>query len=152
MPPEHQGSGDLSKPQFGRRGEPAPRVAAFPDFQTRKTYSRGRSRLLSDCDIGQHTIFVAEADGRAVGFIAIAGDFINQLYVDPDSQRQGVGASLVSSAKALSPSGLHLFTFETNVSGRAFYEKHDFRATGFTISLPVAYRGDRSLAKEIQHV
>jgi GNAT superfamily N-acetyltransferase len=116
------------------------------------TYSRGRSRLLSDCDIGQDTIFAAEADGRAVGFIAIAGDFINQLYVDPVSQRQGVGALLVSSAKALSPSGLHLFTFETNVSGRVFYEEHDFRATGLAISQPVAYRGDRCLAKEIQHV
>ncbi len=113
------------------------RVSAFPDFQARKGHTAEEDRayfrtviLLKD------TVFVAEADGRAVGFMAIAGDFIDQLYVDPDSQRQGVGASLISSARALSPSGLHLFTFETNASGRAFYEKQGFRATGRGISPP----------------
>jgi ribosomal protein S18 acetylase RimI-like enzyme len=68
--------------------------------------------------------------------MAIAGDLIDQLYVDPENQRQGVGTSLIASAKALSPSGLRLFTFETNARGRAFYEKHGFRAAGFGISPP----------------
>jgi len=86
--------------------------------------------------LAKNTVFVAEADERAVGFMAIAGDFIDQLYVDPDRQHQGVGASLISSAKALSPLCLHLFTFETNARGRAFYEKHGFKATGFGISAP----------------
>lgn len=113
------------------------RVAAFPDFQARKGHTVEEDRAyFRTVILIKHNVFVAEADGRAVGFMAIAGDFIDQLYVDPDSQRQGVGASLILSAEALSPSGLHLFTFETNASGRAFYEKHGFKATGFGTSPP----------------
>ena len=111
------------------------RVAAFPDFHARKGHTAEEDRAyFRTVILIKNTVFVAEADGRVVGFIAIAGDFIDQPYVDPDSKRQSVGASLISAAKALSPSGLHLFTFETNASGRAFYEKHGFRATGFAIS------------------
>ena len=106
------------------------RVSAFPDFQARKGHTAEEDRAyFRTVILSKNTVFVAEADGRAVGFMAIAGDFIDQLYVDPDSQRQGVGAALISSAQALPPSGLHLVTFETNASGRAFYEKHGFRAT-----------------------
>ena len=113
------------------------RVSAFPDFQARKGHTAEEDRAyFRTVILSKNTVFVAEANGRAVGFMAIAGDFIDQLYVDPDSQRQGVGAALISSAKALSPSGLHLFTFETNASGRAFYEKHGFRATRRGISPP----------------
>src|SRR5262245_17399603 len=123
------------------------RMAAFPDVQARKGHTAEEDRsYFRTVILTKNAVFVAEAAGRVVGFMAIAGDFIDQLYVDPDCQRQGVGASLISSAKALSPSGLHLFTFETNASGRAFYEKHGFKATGFGISPPpesephVAYR------------
>src|SRR5262249_3093188 len=93
------------------------RVAAFPDFHARKGHTAEEDRAYFRMVILiKNTVFVAQADGRVVGFIAIAGDFIDQLYVDPDSKRQNVGASLISAAKALSPSGLHLFTFETNAS------------------------------------
>ena len=112
-------------------------MSAFPDFQARKGHTAEEDRAyFRTVILSKNTVFVAEADGRAVGFMAIAGGFIDQLYVDPDSQRQGVGAALISSAQALSPSGLHLFAFETNTSGRAFYEKHGFRATGCGMSPP----------------
>ena len=32
----------------------------------------------------------------------------------------------LAKAKALSPGGLHLYTFQRNVRARAFYEKHGF--------------------------
>src|SRR5262247_4565898 len=82
------------------------RVAAFPDFQARKGHTAEEDRAyFRTVILIKNTVFVAEADGRAVGFMALAGDFIDQLYVDPGSQRQSVGASLISAAKALAPSG-----------------------------------------------
>jgi GNAT superfamily N-acetyltransferase len=72
------------------------RVSAFPDFQARKGHTAEEDRAyFRTVILIKNTVFVAEADGRAVGFMAIAGDFIDQLYVDPDSQRQGVGAALI---------------------------------------------------------
>ena len=113
------------------------RVTAFPEFQARKGHTAEEDRgYFQNVILVEHSVLVAEVDGRAVGFMAIAGDLIDQLYVDPENQRQGVGTSLIAFAKALSPSGLRLFTFETNVSGRTFYEKHGFRATGFGIGPP----------------
>jgi ribosomal protein S18 acetylase RimI-like enzyme len=49
---------------------------------------------------------------------------------------RGVGTSLIAYAKSLSPSRRRLFTFETNVNGRGFYERRGFRAVGFGISPP----------------
>ena len=37
---------------------------------------------------------------------------------------------MLALAKELSPSGLRLFTFETNSPARRFYEKHGFIETG----------------------
>jgi ribosomal protein S18 acetylase RimI-like enzyme len=113
------------------------RVTAFPEFQARKGHTAEEDRrYFQNVILVKDSVLVAEVDGRAVGFMAIAGDLIDQLYVDPENQGQGVGTSLIASAKALSPSGLRLFTFETNARGRAFYEKHGFRATAFGISPP----------------
>ena len=109
------------------------RVAAFPDFHARKGHTAEEDRAyFRTVILIKNTVFVAEADGRVVGFIAFAGDFIDQLYVDPDRQHQGVGASLISSAKALSPLCLHLFTFETNARGarlllKAWLQGHGIR-------------------------
>jgi putative ABC transport system substrate-binding protein len=109
-------------------------MAAFPKFHARKGHTAEEDRAyFRDVILVKNDVFVADMNGRCVGFIAIAGDLIDQLYVDPASQRQGVGTSLIAYAKELSPLGLHLFTLEVNANGRAFYETNGFRATGFGI-------------------
>jgi uncharacterized glyoxalase superfamily protein PhnB len=55
-------------------------------------------------------------------------DWIDHLYVDPDSTGRGVGSQLVAVAKTLRPSGVHLWTFESNTRARRFYERHGFVA------------------------
>jgi ribosomal protein S18 acetylase RimI-like enzyme len=79
-------------------------------------------------------VWVAEVDGGPVAFMAMAGDFIDQLYVDPDHQRYGLGKALLAHARLLSPEHLWLYTLQINTNGRAFYEKNGFRPVKFGIS------------------
>ena len=68
-----------------------------------------------------------------VGFMVLEGRVIEQLYVHVDHQGQGLGAQFFQRAKAISPSGLELYTFQKNVRAQAFYDQHGFveAARGF---------------------
>jgi ribosomal protein S18 acetylase RimI-like enzyme len=76
-------------------------------------------------------IWVAEREGRLVGFLAICGSYIDRLYVFTEAQRRGIGTALLRHAMNLSPGGLELHTHEKNLGARRFYEKHGFRAVRF---------------------
>ncbi len=71
-----------------------------------------------------------------LGFLAIAGDRLGWLYVDPDAQGRGIGTALLEKAKELSPAGLALYTHQRNTRARAFYERRGFRAVRFGVSPP----------------
>ena len=113
------------------------RLRAFPDLQARKGHTAEEDReYFRDVVLVRHDVWVVELDGRVAGFLAIAGDFIDQLYVDPDHQRKGLGRALIAHARRLSPSGLRLFTFQINHAGRAFYEGQGFVAARLGVSPP----------------
>ena len=57
-----------------------------------------------------HQVWLAARVGRPVGVLVMTAEWIEQLYVDPPEQRQGVGSALLAQAKALSPNGLRLVT------------------------------------------
>jgi ribosomal protein S18 acetylase RimI-like enzyme len=78
----------------------------------------------------EHDVWVAEADGRAVGVIALRGESIDQLYVRPEVQRRGIASRLLREARR-GRARLRVSTAEWNEPARAFCEKH-----GFT---PIAY-------------
>ena len=84
----------------------------------------------------KNDLWVAEVDGRPGAFMAIAGDFIDQLFVAPEHQRRGLGTALLAHARGLSPSGLRLYTFQFNGNARAFYEKHGFVVACLGVSPP----------------
>ncbi len=90
-------------------------------------------------------VAVAEpADGaaaRIVAFMALDGDDLAQLYVDPGWLRRGIGSRLVDLAKARRRGGLGLYTFQVNAAARAFYARHGFR---------VVWLGDGSANEERQ--
>jgi GNAT superfamily N-acetyltransferase/chorismate mutase len=73
-------------------------------------------------DLDAWDVWLAEADGRAVGFAVVAGDWLHSLYVDPDAAGQGVGGTLLDLVKGLRPAGFCLWVFESNVPAREFYE------------------------------
>jgi ribosomal protein S18 acetylase RimI-like enzyme len=111
--------------------------AAFPwsKAQQRWTLEDDRARF-RDVVAVEHAVWIAERDGRIAGFLALRGDFVDQLFVRTDLQRRGVGTALLRRAAQLSPQGLRLFTFRRNEPGRRFYEKHGFRVVKFGTSPP----------------
>ncbi len=110
---------------------------AYPYLPTEQSYTIEtdtaffREHIAPRCDI-----WLATSEGEIVGFLALAGSYLDRLYVHPSAQRAGAGAALLAKAKELSPQGIELHTHQQNVSACAFYEKHGFRAARFGTSGP----------------
>jgi GNAT superfamily N-acetyltransferase len=79
-----------------------------------------------------HEVWVAEMDGRIVGFGALTDDLLGHLYVHPEAQNQGVGTALLENAKQQRPVGFRLWVFQKNEGARRFYERHGFRLVELT--------------------
>jgi GNAT superfamily N-acetyltransferase len=77
-------------------------------------------------------IYVAEEDGRVVGFSGVADGELTHLYVHPAAQSAGVGTRLLEHAKTLSAERLELWVFQRNEGARRFYERHGFRLVRLT--------------------
>lgn len=77
---------------------------------------------------------VAEVDGQVAGFIMIAGDEVEQVFVDPDQHGSGVAALLLSEAeRQVAAMGHHvawLAVVTGNPRARRFYEKHGWSDGG----------------------
>ena len=69
--------------------------------------------------------FIWERKARVAGFIALIGNEIGALFVDPSLHRSGIGAALTDHARTLHDS-LEVEVFEQNRVGRAFYAKYGF--------------------------
>lgn len=76
-------------------------------------------------------VWVAEVEGVVAGFVAVAGEHVEHLYVRPGWQRRGIGRRLLGKAKGISPQRLDLWAFQRNLGARAFYEGHGFVAVEF---------------------
>ena len=79
-------------------------------------------------------IWIGVKDGRVAAMMALTAGWIEQLYVEPAAQGQGLGAALLATAKraAHGAAGLDLWTFQANAQARRFYERHGFVAVAFT--------------------
>ena len=77
-------------------------------------------------------VWVAEVDDAVSGVLVLNGNWIEQLYVDPDWTNQGLGTALMERAKVERPEALDLWTFKSNRGAQRFYERHGFRAVGGT--------------------
>jgi GNAT superfamily N-acetyltransferase len=81
-------------------------------------------------------IWVGTRGGDVVAFLALAGSYIDRMYVDPALWRKGWGTAFILLAKKLRPGGLELHTHQENHAARALYEKHGFTAVKFGVSPP----------------
>ncbi|WP_192246365.1 GNAT family N-acetyltransferase [Mesorhizobium silamurunense] len=86
--------------------------------------------FIRDIVLPGQQVAVAEAGERIVGFIAVSGDWVEQLYLDPAWTGQGIGSRLLMEATAGLPS-IKLHCFQANTGARRFYELHGFRAEAF---------------------
>lgn len=113
------------------------REQAFPEFQRTKGHTFEEDRAyFRDVILVNNDVWVAEVNAKPAAFMAIAGDFIDQLYVDPAYQRRGLGKALLDHAKSTSTGHLWLYTLQVNANGRAFYERNGFRAVKLGVSPP----------------
>jgi GNAT superfamily N-acetyltransferase len=86
--------------------------------------------FIRDIVLPRQQVTVAEADSEIVGFIAVSGDWVEQLYLDPAWTGRGMGSRLLIDATAALPV-VKLHCFQANTGARRFYERHGFRAEAF---------------------
>jgi ribosomal protein S18 acetylase RimI-like enzyme len=69
-------------------------------------------------------VFLAEDEGALLGFVALkrASRCLDQLFIDPNAKRLGIGRKLFDLAKTMMPEGFWLRTAVENKDARAFYE------------------------------
>jgi GNAT superfamily N-acetyltransferase len=83
--------------------------------------------------------------GHILGLLVLDGDWVDQLYVDPDHLGHGIGSRLLEVAKRERPQGLRLWTFVSNPGAQRFYARH-----GFTEVLRTDGSGNEERAPDIQ--
>lgn len=75
-------------------------------------------------------VWVAVEAERIVGFAALEGDVLGQLYIVQDYQRQGIGTQLLAAARKPAGCRMSLYVFAKNVGAKRFYERHGFTMAG----------------------
>ncbi|NES82873.1 MAG: GNAT family N-acetyltransferase [Moorea sp. SIO2B7] len=70
--------------------------------------------------------WVAEINGRVIGFIALLGNEVGAIFVEPTFQGKGVGTSLMDKARELHGE-LEVEVFQANSFARKFYANYGFQ-------------------------
>ena len=83
---------------------------------------------VSGWDLAAHDVWVAARGGRVLGYTRSTPTWLDDLYVRPDAQGQGVGTALLERVLATHPDGVGLWVFESNEPARSFYARHGFIA------------------------
>ena len=82
-------------------------------------------RQIAELWLPRAETMVYETDGRVVGFLALMGNKVGGIFVDPDYQGRGIGRALMNAARDSRPF-LELDVFEVNSIGRRFYDMYGF--------------------------
>jgi GNAT superfamily N-acetyltransferase len=113
------------------------REKSVPEFQMMKGHFFYEDQnYFQDHILKENQLWVVQVNNHPVAFMAMNGDFIDQLYIHPDYWRRGIGQRLIEFARERSPEHLWLYTLQVNVNARAFYEKNGFVAEKFGVSPP----------------
>ena len=68
--------------------------------------------------------WVADRDGKVVGFAVVDGGWLEHLYVHPSRFNSGTGDKLFKQVTARHPQGFQFWAFQQNTGARRFYERH----------------------------
>lgn len=69
--------------------------------------------------------WVADFDGIVIGFIALMGNEVGAIFVEPEFHGTGIGLSIMNKAQQIH-GDLEVEVFEENVIGRKFYSSYGF--------------------------
>lgn len=108
------------------------RAAAVPDIPPPVHTDNDVRGWFRDVVLPDREVWVARDGGAIVALLVLDDDAVDQLYVEPGCTSQGIGSRLIAVAKQRRPSRLELWTFQSNVRARRFYERHGFVATDST--------------------
>ena len=76
----------------------------------------------------ERDVFVAHAGDRIIGTIALGGDRLRSLFVEPGRQRAGIGARLVAHLEAHAlKAGVSELQLSSSLTARGFYERLGYR-------------------------
>jgi len=83
-------------------------------------------------DAAGDDLYAADLEGALAGVLGFYApeNFIHSLFVAPGFQRRGVGAALLTRARALATGPLSLKVDEPNLAARAFYARFGFEEAG----------------------
>lgn len=73
-------------------------------------------------------MLVAELDGAVVGYVAVSGNHVENLYVDPAAQGRGVGRALLAAVEERVVGPITLRCLVINTRARSLYERCGFAA------------------------
>jgi GNAT superfamily N-acetyltransferase len=104
--------GDILDPEYLHDLDPAVRAEEWRDVLARQ----------------DRAVWVADVEGRVVGYASVRADELRTLNVDPGAQGAGVGTQLLAEAEAAGARELEVFA--ANGHGRHFYEARGWRDAG----------------------
>jgi putative acetyltransferase len=80
---------------------------------------------VADIYIPNSNTWVMEIDGNVVGFIALMGNEVGALFLQPQFHGKGAGKALMDKAQELH-GDLEVEVFKENSIGRKFYSRYGF--------------------------
>jgi GNAT superfamily N-acetyltransferase len=78
----------------------------------------------------RYRTWLAVEDDDVLGFAAVDEGRLEQLYLQPDRRRQGIGTLLFRQVQQAEPAGFTFAVFARNTPARAFYERLGCRLIG----------------------
>jgi GNAT superfamily N-acetyltransferase len=108
------------------------RRASFPSIPPAVHSDDEVRRWFEEVVLPLREVWVAERALRPMALMVLHGADVDQLYVDPSCTGHGLGGALLQHAKVRRPAGLTLWTFQSNLGARRFYERHGFVAVATT--------------------
>jgi len=94
-------------------------------FMTEEFLAQEKKNL-PDLYLPNADTWVAERDGQVIGFIALMGNEVGAIFLQPKYHGQKIGKALMDKAQALH-GDLEVEVFSTNVIGRQFYTQYGFQ-------------------------
>jgi len=104
----------------------ASRAATMPYLPPQKRSHQQVTEWVSGVLLRTCRVWVAVRGAEILGYAALEGDLLEDLYLRPDVRRQGIGTLLLDTVRRHSPEGVSLHVFQQNTDARAFYERHGF--------------------------
>jgi len=101
----------------------------YPHFDPKFFEAERFRAILREHTLPDSQIWTAKTRSKIIGFVALARNFIDQLYVRDDFQNKGLGGFWVERAKLIYPDFLELYTFASNEKAISFYERHGYKIT-----------------------